>query len=393
MNTHQRYRNNISLLYIIKFSKWLMLIMPVVALFYNENGLSELNIFILQAVYSASVACMEIPSGYLADIVGRKKTLVLGALLGTLGFAIYSMSNSFEGFLLAEIILGLGGSFISGADTAMLFDSLDAMGERELYLHFEGRITSMGNFAETIAAVCGGIIAAYMGYRSVYIAQTAIASIAIPASLLLVEPPEGERIGQPGLRHILRICKHALYENRKLASAIYQSSVTGTATLCMAWTCQIFFVSKNFDEAIITPLWVILNLTVGVISAYATNTQKLLGERLSLLVIIFYVPLTYILLGLLPTIPAIISLYLFYMVRGYATPVLKNLTNQHCNSSVRATIFSIRSLIIRFGFAALGPAIGWMAETSTLSTGLVGAGIIILCCSTASGIYMLSTLK
>lgn len=367
--------------------------MPVVALFYDENGLSEMNIFVLQAIYSASVAFMEIPSGYLADIVGRKKTLVLGALLGTLGFVIYSIASSFEGFLLAEITLGIGGSFISGADTAMLFDSLEAVGEREQYLQLEGRITSMGNFAETIAAICGGIIATYMGYRSVYIAQALIASIAIPASMLLLEPPKGGRIGHPGLMHILQICKHALYENKKLASAIYQSSITGTATLCMAWTSQIFFVSKNFDETIITPLWVVLNLTVGVISAYALNTQKILGEKLSLLLIIFYVPLTYILLGLLPTIPAIISLYLFYMVRGYATPVLKNLTNQYCGSSVRATIFSIRSLIIRFGFAALGPAIGWMANASTLSTGLIGAGLVILLFSTASGVYMLKTLK
>ncbi len=121
-----------------------MLIMPIVALFYNENGLDDFDIYLLQAIYSVSVAVLEIPSGYMADIVGRKKTLIAGSILGTAGFLIYSCSTSFSGFLAAEIVLGLGGSFISGADSAMLFDSLKAMHQQHKYLQYEGRITSFG---------------------------------------------------------------------------------------------------------------------------------------------------------------------------------------------------------------------------------------------------------
>ncbi len=109
----QGYASNISRLYLIKLSKWFMLIMPIVALFYNHNGLSTQSIYLLQAVYSLSVAVFEIPSGYLADVIGRKKSLIFGSVLGTFGFVIYSYSFSFESFLVAEIILGIGGSFIS----------------------------------------------------------------------------------------------------------------------------------------------------------------------------------------------------------------------------------------------------------------------------------------
>ena len=140
------YRFNLYCLYLIKVSKWLMLIMPIVALFYSQNGLTDFDIFLLQAIYSISVAFLEIPSGYMADIVGRKKTLVLGAILGALGYGVYSISHNFTGFLVAEITLGIGGSFISGADSAMLFDSLAALRQKHRYLQFEGRITSLGNF-------------------------------------------------------------------------------------------------------------------------------------------------------------------------------------------------------------------------------------------------------
>ena len=385
MAMHQSYPHNIYYLYIIKISKWLMLIMPIVALFYSDNGLTDFDIFLLQAIYSISVALLEIPSGYMADIVGRKKSLVIGSILGTFGYVVYSLSTTFTGFLTAEIILGFGGSLISGADSALLFDSLAATRMKHRYMQFEGRITALGNFAETGAAICGGVIAAFLSYRAVYISQAAIAALAIPASLLLLEPGRDKHHGRPGFSHIISVCKNTVFSNKQLSSSIFMSSITGVATLCMAWTAQIYFVTRGFDEIAITPLWVTLNLTVAVVAAFTTNTVKFLGRRTALLLIIFYIPFAYIFLGALPLIPALLTLYIFYSVRGYATPLLKDLINQNCDSSIRATVLSIRNLFIRFGFALLGPAIGWMSNNYSLSSGLILAGFILLLFSSIAG--------
>jgi MFS family permease len=370
-----------------------MLIMPVVALFYNENGLDEFDIFLLQAIYSISVAILEIPSGYMADVVGRRTTIILGAILGTLGFVIYSISDSFSGFLIAEIILGIGGSFISGADSAMLFDTLAAADLKEKYLSFEGRITSLGNIAETLAAILGGVIAATLSYRHVYIAQTVVASIAIPAAFLLHEPLRQATHHTSSIKesvcHILSVCKNSLFVNPKLSSALLFSSVTGIATLCMAWTAQVYFVAEGFKEITITPLWVVLNLTVAFFSAFAAKTQNVFGKRLALITIIVYIPSTYILLGVLPVLPALVFLWGFFAIRGYATPVLKDLINQNCDSATRATVLSIRSLIYRVGFATIGPLIGWIAGKSSLSNALITAGslLLILSCITGYNLY------
>ncbi len=355
-----------------------MLIMPIVALFYNENGLDNFDIFLLQAIYSVSVAVMEIPSGYMADIAGRKRTLILGSVMGALGYLFYSMSHDFNGFLIAEITLGIGGSFISGADSAMLYDSLSATRRQHRYLQYEGRITSLGNFAETLAAVCGGLIAALLSYRAVYLSQAFIAALAIPAALLLLEPPKDSTIAKPGLRHILSVCNNAVMTNKKLSSTILLSSIAGISTLCMAWTSQIYFVSNGLTEVTITPLWIALNLTVAIIAAFASSAMKVLGKKVSLFLIVVYLPITYVFLGMLQFIPAIICLFLFYAVRGYATPVLKDLINQNCSSSTRATVLSIRSLIIRLGFAILGPLIGWVSDISTLSSALILSGVLLL---------------
>jgi len=149
---------NISRLYLIKIAKWFMLYMPIVVPFYESNGLSMKDIMILQAVYSIAIVVLEVPSGYLADVIGRKKTLIIGAVFGILGFTTYNFSFGFMGFLVAEIILGIGQSCISGADSAMLYDSLLDRGEEKKYTRFEGRITAMGNVAEALAGIVGGLL-------------------------------------------------------------------------------------------------------------------------------------------------------------------------------------------------------------------------------------------
>ena len=115
--------------------------MPIVVLFYQDNGLSMSQIFILQAIYSISIVALEIPSGYFADALGRKNTIVAGAILGFLGFLIYSFSIGFIGFVLAQIVLGFGQSMISGADSAILYDSLVDSKKENDYLKHEGRMT------------------------------------------------------------------------------------------------------------------------------------------------------------------------------------------------------------------------------------------------------------
>lgn len=378
---------NIHYLYLIKLSKWLMLIMPVVVLFYNENGLETYHIYLLQAGYSISVVIFEIPSGYLADIIGRRSSLIWGSVMGTAGFALLSVSHSFSGFLTAELILGIGGSLISGADSALLYDSLAATSKQHYYLRYEGRITALGNLGETCAAIFGGLLAAWLGYRSVYFAQTAIAAIGLPASLLLIEPVRKKLISRPSIGEIVRISKEALFNDKHLSGVIYSGAVAGTATLCMAWTAQIYFVCNGFSEREITPLWVSLNLTVAIISAASATVVDRIGIRRAVL-ISSLLPIGFILIGLLSLVPALSVLFIFYLIRGYTTPLFRELINRNCDSAVRATVLSIRSLLIRLFFSIGGPLIGYLASRSSLEHALVVFGILLSAGSLAASTFM-----
>lgn len=347
---------------------------------------------ILQAVYSIAIVVLEVPSGYLADVIGRKKTLIIGALFGILGFTTYSFSFGFIGFLVAEIILGIGQSCISGADSAMLYDSLLDRGEEKKYTRFEGRITALGNVAEAMAGILGGILAG-ITIRTPYMAQIFVAFIALPAAITLVEPIRKIPLIKSGMMEIVRIARFALITDRPLRRNILFSAITGTATLTMAWFAQPFFEYTNIDIAWFGILWTTLNLTVAITSYTAHWLEKRVGQKRSIMLIALLIPLGYLALSRFHLPGGLLVLYLFYLVRGYATPVLKDYINRITASHIRATVLSVRNFVIRLLFALIGPLLGWVKDIYSLPQALALAGIIFLVISILTAILFISTGK
>jgi hypothetical protein len=124
--------------------------------------------------------------------------------------------------------------------------------------------------------------------------------------------------------------------------------------------------------------WTALNLTVGVSSVFAHRVEIFLGKTYSLYAIIALISLGYFLSGVFISIWGIVFLFLFYLVRGIATPILKNYINQYAQSETRATILSVRDFIIRIIFAVIGPLLGWMTDNINLESAFILAGGIYL---------------
>lgn len=347
--------------------------MPIVVLFYQENGLSMSQIFVLKSIYSIAMVATELPSGYMADVWGCRKTILLGAILGTIGMAIYSLSSEFIYFVVAEITLGVGFSFVSGADSAMLYDSLKAENRESEYIKYEGRITSSGNFAEALAGVAGGFLAT-ISLRSPYFFQVFVAAIAIPAAFFLKEPQHIQERVQLKLGEIISVIK-LTYQQKEMRSAIMISSFTGAATLTYAWFVQPYFQKAGVPVSVFGILWTFLNLSAGIFSMFSYRIERLLGMKLTILAIVILLSVGFILTSFVVNLAGISILFGFYMVRGIATPVLKDQINQFTDSKVRATILSIRNLEIRIIFAAVGPVLGYLTDTFSLQTALLVTGI------------------
>ncbi len=369
------YKKNIFSLFIIKISKWFNMVMPVVVLFYTNIGMGMHEIFLLKSIYSIAIVAMEIPSGYMADKWGRKKTLIFGSIFGALGFLIYSFSFTFLAFVAAEIVLGIAHSCISGADSAMLFDTLKSNKTEKEYVKIEGRITSAGNFAEALAGIIGGLLAT-LSLRTPFFFQTVIAASAIPAAFALVEPAIVKNKTIQSVKYFIKTIKDGMVKNADLRTAILFSAATGTATLSFAWLVQPFLKEIGTPIAWFGIIWTLLNLSVGISSIFAHRIESVFSRKKTALIILFLITTTYILSGLSIFFWGILFLFLFYLARGLATPILKNYINVYTDSNIRATVLSVRNFIIRINFAIIGPLLGWVTDTISLKSAFLIAGTL-----------------
>ena len=91
----------------LSFFQTFMVVIPVVVPFMESKGLDMAAILSLQAIFAAVIVLLEVPSGYLADVLGRKLTLVIGSLFYGIGNSLLVVADGFWGLAAFEICLCL----------------------------------------------------------------------------------------------------------------------------------------------------------------------------------------------------------------------------------------------------------------------------------------------
>ena len=369
-------RHNIIKMHLLKGVTWFMVAMPIIVLFFQEHGLTITQVMILQSIYSLAVAIFEIPSGYIADIFGRKKTIVLSTIFTFIGYVIFSLYGGFYSFAIAQILVGIGGSLMSGSDSALIYDTLIEENEKEVYTKIEGRNYAIGNFSEATAGILGGFLAVCSIYLPIYI-QTGILFLSIPIAISLIEPTTYRNRPSKSFDSILDIIKFTFLINQKLKWLIIYSSAMGVATLSMAWFAQPFFKEIEMPLAYYGILWASLNFSAGLTSY---NAHRIEGEKKDNKYLIYnslIIIISFIALGLNISLYGLLFVFVIYLSRGFITPVLRNAININTKSEKRATVLSIRSFIIRISFAITAPLLGYIGENYSLSNSFYLLSILV----------------
>ena len=369
-------RQNIIKLYMLKSVTWFMVAMPVIILFFQENNFSLTEIMFLQALYSFSLALFEIPSGYIADIFGRKKSIVISTILSFSGYLLFCFYDSFQTFCIAEILIGIGASMISGSDSALLYDTLIETKSKKNYTKIEGRNYAIGNFSEATAAILGGFLAVSSIYLPIYV-QTIVLSLSIPISLSLVEPKINTKNKlERSFKTIIQIISYTIIDNKKLKWLVIYSSAMGVATLSIAWFAQPFFKLINIPLVYFGILWAVLNFSAGLTSFNAHLIYKKNNIYNTLIFLAISMSILFIIIALQQTLLAILFILFIYLIRGVVTPILRNEINLNTESRQRATVLSVRSFIIRISFAIFAPILGFLADNFSLSISFLTIGIL-----------------
>jgi len=351
----------------------LIFIAWIIVPFLASLGFSMQQILITETFFAISTIIFEIPSGYFADVYGRKVSIAVGSIILTVAIAFYAFSSAYFLFIIGAILWGIGGSFYSGADAALLYESLLQLGREKEYKRISGDIMFYSRIAGIIGSITSGFLAA------IFLRLPAIVNI-VPIflcfllSLTLIETKH-DREEHETWGHLITIVKESVLHNKVLGYFIMFSSIIGFFSLE-------FWLKQKYWEFIGIPIYyfgiifAVCGLASGLSSKYAIEIEKFLGPKLSLIII--------------PTLPATVMLIysfteslwvlpLFVVVPamwGFSNPVFNDFVNKLTTSNRRATVLSIMNFFRRGIYVVFAPFIGWITDVYSVQTAFLASSII-----------------
>jgi MFS family permease len=356
-------RGNIGKLYAFSVLKMTLFPMAIITLFWKDQiGLSLTQILLLQAIFSVASILMEYPSGYLSDRLGYRSALILASLLAIAGWSIYTIAASFTGVLLAEIVLGGAWAFISGSDSALLFETLRARGREADYTRFDGRMTGAAQTGEAAGALFAGVMYASWPLMP-FMLQIGIWIICLVLCISMAEPPqESETAIQSHLTEALRTCRYAFLDNRHVRATILFGTLLGIASFYTVWLIQPYMQKTGVPLAWFGPAWAGANLTVALFSLLSHRLHFGLGHVGTAILFIVLIVAGYAGLGMTAAVGSFLFYYLLTAMRGLQGPIMRNHLLQASTRGNRASILSLHSLSFRVLFVATGPLVGVAAD-------------------------------
>lgn len=205
---------NIRLLSWLNFCTDFVFFAPVAILYFaHVTGSYALGMSIFSLAYVSS-AIFEVPTGIISDLVGRKKTTILGAASSVLCVALYAIGGSYWWLALGALLQGLSRAFYSGNNDALLHDTLREIGKENEYHTYLGKTSSMFQVALAAASLMGGFMAA-RSYALVMWASVIPQICALLISTQIVEPKILNKKSTNIYSHLFESLKY-FKENRKL---------------------------------------------------------------------------------------------------------------------------------------------------------------------------------
>ncbi|MHA1563117.1 MAG: MFS transporter [Promethearchaeota archaeon] len=349
----------------------------MIPFFQDWGGLTFSEIMILESIFTGAIFLFEIPTGTIADKFGRKLSLNLAYVTNALAVIVYVIYPRFYVFAIGEIIWAMALALNSGANEAIIYDTLLELGREKESKKIFSRMSSYGLIAMMIGTILGGIIASFGGLKITMTLSAIPLVLAFPLSFFLKEPTKHKlskkespwRIFQKGFKN--------MKENKGLRGLIVDMVLLSVIAYYAIWIWQRRLMILNVDISYFGLIHAGMMLIQVILLNLIIPMEKLFGSKKK--VIIFTgagMGAGYILFGISDNIIITIVGMLITVGLGFSRPVLmKNYMQKHIQSEQRATTLSTVSMIRMFLLMILNPVIGILVEMNMVAV-LIGLGIV-----------------
>lgn len=338
-------------------------------LYFQERGLSLLEVAIAEVFYHLSIFIGEIPTGSIADLWGRKRSMLIGSVLAALT-SVGALFGSGVVFVCALFFLwGLSATFQSGANRSLLYDSCQAAGMTERFSAILGKVIAIEVAASSLAVFLGGAIASF-SYSAVYVLRAVVLLLSVGAIAMMKEPEIwSQSEPKPGiLRQVRESLSLVRHNPLVLRLVVYGVLFWSTATLMHLYG-QVFFRSEGLGLAVAGGVFAAGDGVAALTSTLSQRFEMRFGARLILATIPVASAVLIFGMASLPVTGSALFFILHLALEGIVDPAWSDLLNRQIPSTRRATVLSlwsaIQSGLIMTGF----PLLGWIIQKTTARTG------------------------
>jgi MFS family permease len=373
------YEKNIPIFFAYRMLYNFMLFLPVWVIYLQRKfGLSLTEITFNDSAFWITMALTEVPTGAVADTWGRKQSQLIGMAITTGSILLFALAPAYPLVLLGNSLWAIGITFISGAELALLYDTLRELGKEDQYPKYRGRLQAMVLVSIAISSVLGGIIGEFSLVSTFIITAGSVAVGTLFVALLKEPPRETDSETGETLNYwqTLKVTYGAIRAHPALRYALLYSSILP-------------LVGSAIQVTFMQPHAIAIGLPIAALGliAFGFRGSQFIGSLSADRIIERLGEWKWLSLAPLMTFFGIIGLGVFNSVWGIAlftlagfasavtTPLRESIILRQTPGAVRATILSVDSLIFRFLLAAIGPVIGLIADSYGLPNAFMGLGL------------------
>ena len=374
-------------LYLYELISGFQIVDAVWVVFLLQRGFSIAQVGIAEGVFHVVSMCCEIPSGMVADLIGRKRTLVLSGLVSAAGSLCMILTNAFPMILVAMGLNALSYNLVSGSREALTYDSLLEAGAQEEYLRVSAIQEKLYLFVFA-AANLFSVVTVSLGYENGYLISMVQGICCYIVAFRIWEPGRENTKQHEKNRNWTRILRKHVIESGKFfvthGFAARRMLISGVAAA--GYYIVFMLLQQHLVEQGLQAKWIgipLLLISFGVMAGAA------LGEKTGKVKIKFLLLAGGVLEGVLIVFSGMPALPGCVLAAAFAHGISEMLAirigdeNQKVFSSeVRATMVSVESMVYSVVMVVLSPVVGWLSEKFSISWafGILGIFVSFLVC-------------
>ncbi|HET6713414.1 MAG TPA: MFS transporter [Actinomycetota bacterium] len=351
------------------------LIWGINTIFLLDAGLSNTQAFTANAFFTAGMVLFEVPTGVIADTVGRRASYLLGSLTLAASTLLYVLLWQIEApfwqWAVVSLLIGLGFTFFSGAVEAWVVDAMTATGYTGTMESVFGRGQIVSGVAMLVGSVAGGFIAQQIGLGVPFVLRGLVLFAMFAVAFRLMHDvgftphtrgrlvPEIRRIVAASVDHGLRV--------PAIRWLMLENLFTGGVAFYAFYALQPYLLELYGDPE----AYQIAGLAAAIVAgaqilggAVAPRYGRLFRRRTSaLLLSVAAGTASLALIGVVRSFWGVVALIVVWALTFAASfPIRQSYMNALIPSSERATILSFDSLMDSAGGVWAQPMLGRAAD-------------------------------